>query len=282
MVSLEPYIAHLIPFSLVLSRVAGLFLFTPMLSGASLPRQVRVVLALTFAVAVYPMVPTQQFPAEMGLLGLAPMLASEALVGVVIGLIALLPLAALQMGGFIMGHQMGLAMARSYNPETGSESSALGQLLFYLGAMIFLGLGGLDLVFLALATTFTTLPIGGLTSTAAPLDALTRLLGASFDFAMRISMPVSAVVGLLLVSIGFIMKTMPQINVMSVGFAIKIIAGLSAVSATLYILEDVAAIEIQSVLDLMLEWAMDPLSRETTPLYTDGVGLMTGAGVAGG
>ncbi|MFT5424212.1 MAG: flagellar biosynthetic protein FliR [Phycisphaerales bacterium] len=282
MVSLEPYIAHLIPFSLVLSRVVGLFLFTPMLSGTSLPRQIRVVLALTFAVAVYPMVPPQQFPTEMGLMGLAPMLISEALVGVVIGLIALIPLAALQMGGYIMGHQMGLAMARSYNPEMGAESSALGQLMFYLGAMIFLSIGGLDLVFLALATTFTTLPMGGLTSTAAPLDAIVRLLGAAFEFAMRISMPVSAVVGMLLIAIGFIMKTMPQINVMSIGFAIKIIAGLSATSAMLYVLQDVSAIEIQRVLDIMLEWARDPMGTATDPLITDAVGLGTGAGVAGG
>ncbi|MFG0306363.1 MAG: flagellar biosynthetic protein FliR [Phycisphaerales bacterium JB040] len=264
MPSLEPYIPHLLPFSLVLSRVLGLFMFTPLLSSVTLPRQVRVVVALSFAVAVYPSVPGQHLPATLDLFSLAPLLICEALVGVVLGLLALLPLAALQMGGYIMGHQMGLAIAQSYNPEIGAESSAVGQLLFYMGVLIFLVMGGLDLVYIALATTFQTLPAGGLTSTAAPLDALVTLLSASFEFALRVSMPVSAVVGLVLVAIGFMMKTMPQINVMSIGFAIKIITGLAALTATVVVLHDVTLIELSRAMDLMGVWAEDPAGHAPT------------------
>jgi len=264
MPSLEPYIPHLLPFAMVLSRVVGLFLFTPLLSAGTLPRQVRVVIALSFAVAVYPSVPEQHLPANLDLLSMAPVLICEALVGVVIGLLALLPLAALQMGGYIMGHQMGLAVARSYNPEIGAESSAIGQLMFYMGVLIFLMMGGLDLVFVALATTFQTLPTGSLTTTAAPLDALVTLLSASFDFALRVSMPVTAVVGLVLIAIGFMMKTMPQINVMSIGFAIKIVTGLSALAATTVVLHDVTMIELSRAMDLLGVWADDPTGHLAT------------------
>jgi flagellar biosynthesis protein FliR len=43
----------------------------------------------------------------------------------------------------------------------------------------------------------------------------------------------------MLITIGFIMKTMPQINVMSVGFAIKIVAGTVMLMMSLFAINEV-------------------------------------------
>ena len=51
------------------------------------------------------------------------------------------------------------------------------------------------------------------------------------------------------------MKTMPQINVMSVGFAIKIVCGLAVFAAGLTVLDQVAGDEVGRVLRIILEWA---------------------------
>jgi len=135
---IEPLSQHVIPFQLVLFRIAGLFVFAPMLASTGVPVQARTLLAVALAVAVYPMVPTHaQSAPDLDLLQLVPMIASETLLGVSMGLIALLPLIGMQMGGQVAGHQMGLGLAQSFNPALDVDSDVTGQLLFFLGVTIF-------------------------------------------------------------------------------------------------------------------------------------------------
>ena len=54
---------------------------------------------------------------------------------------------------------------------------------------------------------------------------------------------------------GFITKTMPQVNVLSVGFAIKIGLGLAVLAASLGIIGQVASEELGRALRLAAEWS---------------------------
>jgi flagellar biosynthesis protein FliR len=63
-----------------------------------------------------------------------------------------------------------------------------------------------------------------------------------------------AVVMLQLLSMGFVMKTMPQINIMSIGFAAQIIAGLAILLVSIGIIATVSGDEIDSVLDQITGW----------------------------
>ncbi|GJM19094.1 MAG: flagellar biosynthetic protein FliR [Phycisphaeraceae bacterium] len=253
---LEPVLAHAAPFILVVFRLLGLFVLTPLLSSANVPRMVRVMIALSFAAAVYPtMPPPAGGPMDLDLVELLPLMLTEVMIGSTIGLIASIPLIALQMGGYFMGYQMGLALAQAYNPELDTQSGVLGQLLFYLGMAAFVALGGLDAVFMALLDTFETLPSGVFASDVMPLELLVAILTSSFEFALRIASPVMGVIVMILVALGFMMKTMPQINVMSVGFAAKILAGLLTLSAMIFIIDEVSVDEMRKAIDAILNWA---------------------------
>jgi flagellar biosynthesis protein FliR len=61
---------------------------------------------------------------------------------------------------------------------------------------------------------------------------------------------------MLLIAMGFIMKTMPQINIMSIGFSIQIIAGLTILLFLLGIIGAVAGQEILDVLTAVREWVL--------------------------
>ena len=54
MPSLEPILEHVTPFLLVLFRISGLMMFSPVLSSSLLPARVRAMLAICFSLAVYP------------------------------------------------------------------------------------------------------------------------------------------------------------------------------------------------------------------------------------
>jgi flagellar biosynthesis protein FliR len=58
-----------------------------------------------------------------------------------------------------------------------------------------------------------------------------------------------------MIAMGFVSKTMPQINIMSVGFTIKILFGLGMLAASLGAMQHATGDEIQRVLRLATGWA---------------------------
>jgi flagellar biosynthesis protein FliR len=251
---------HAIPFVLCFFRMLGLFLSAPLLSSMVVPVRTKAMLAMMLSAAIYPAVSVQMtsdvFPGgEMDVMSLLPMIVVEAVIGFSIGLLATVPLTALEMAGTIMGQQMGLGLARVYNPEADYDIDVLGQLLFYIASGMFFALGGLDVMLRAVIGTFEALPVGGMRAGETPLELLLALISSSFDLAMRVSAPVAGIVLLLVIVFAAIGKTMPQINIMSVGFAIKILGGVLILTASLYAVQGAAGDSIRDALVQVRAWA---------------------------
>jgi flagellar biosynthetic protein FliR len=249
-----PILTHALPFMLVLTRITGIFLFTPLLTSSSIPLSFKTLLAFTFSVAIYPFVPPTAIPTELTLVDLVPLMFTELFIGIILGLIMGIPMMAIQMGGYMMGYQMGLALAESFNPELDTNSSVVGQLLFYLSIFIYIGIGGFEIVFVILADSFHTIGSGTFAIADTPLNLLLDVINSGFELALRVASPILGVITMLLVAMGFIMKTMPQINIMSIGFSIQIITGLTVLMLIIGIIGTVAGDEVIHVLNLVLEW----------------------------
>ncbi|TVS07834.1 MAG: type III secretion protein [Phycisphaerales bacterium] len=256
MLSIEPILDHAIPFTLVLFRLAGLFVFAPVLSSVSIPFQVRTMLAFMLALGVYPLVPaSMQTPPELDLFVLLPIVACELMIGAVLGMLVSLPIMAMQLAGYVAGYQMGLSLASAYNPELDTSADISGQLLFYLATASWLAIGGLDMLFYAVVLTFEHLPAGGYDALSPPLELYLGLLSSSMELGLRVAAPVTGMLLLVMIVMGFVMKTMPQINVLSVGFPLKIMVGLSTLLWSIFIIEEVAGEEIAEASRTILQYA---------------------------
>ena len=257
MLSFGAIFEHATPYMLVLTRLGGIFLAAPAIGGTMVPVRIKALLLVMFTAAIYPAISvSSQVPPDTDLIMLIPIIATELIIGLTIGLVALLPLTGMQLAGMLTGYQMGLAMARAFDPNSGADSVVVGQLLFYLAFGAFLTMGGLDHLFLAVAHTFERVPVGGFWFDQAPLDMVVGTLAAAFELGLRVAAPIVTVILLIMVAMGFIMKTMPQINVLTIGFAIKIIAGLMIMIVSITVLERVAADEIARVLALLHDWTL--------------------------
>lgn len=252
----ESAISNAVPFLLVLFRLAGMFIFTPLLSSSMFPRQLKALLVMMLAAALFPMVPTHALDtASIDLITLVPMIVREAVIGLTMGVLASVPLVSLEMSGVIMGQQMGFGLARVYNPEMEFDADLLGQLFFYIGAGAFIAMGGLETLFITLANTFARVPVGALHAQDIPLRTLVATLTSGFELAMRVASPVAGMIMLLVIVFGVTSKTMPQLNVMSVGFTLKILAGIGVAAFSIYSIATVAGEEVQHALKLIIEWA---------------------------
>lgn len=255
------YMQEFGPWLLVFNRVLGVFLFTPLLSSSSVPMRFRALLASAFAVAVYPVVPAEfRVMPDATLAQHATMMFGEILIGACIGFIAGLPMIAMEMAGHLMGHQMALSLAQSYNPELDANLNSIGSLLFFMGISAFVMMGGPETVLMILADTFRTLPMGGFGGGNTPIDLVLGVLTSGTEIAIRVSAPAIGMILCCMVAMGFVMKSMPQVNVLSVGFAIYIVGGLSVLTLALFAINDtLGGYMTQTLRDLWdWVWSIDP------------------------
>ena len=255
MLAIDPIFQHGISLMLVAFRLAGVLLFSPVIAGASIPRSAKVFLVVMFAAAIYPSLDPQWHAApDMTLVTLGQVMFTETLIGATIGFIVTIPIVAMQLGGNIMGMQMGLGLAQVYNPIMGGNSGAIDQLMFFLAVAVFVTLGGLDIMFMSLVQTYEHIPLGGMTLMATPMDLITSLMQSAYVLAMRVAAPVLAIMFLETIASGVLMKTIPQINILSIGFAIKAVAGLIGLAGALIAIETVYIDELRNTLMLLMDW----------------------------
>lgn len=223
--TLEPILPHIPAFMLVLFRMSGVFIFAPMFSGAAIPARVKVLLALSLSVCIYPLIPPQM-PVQLSVWGMAFAVGGEVLIGLVIGYAAMLPLLAMQMAGQLIGQQLGLGLAEVINPDFEDPSQVMGQLLLLIALVVFLLLDGHHAVLAALVHSFEHVPLAGYTPEGRMLSVVVGLLGAMFELAVRVAAPLLCLVFLETVALGFLARTVPQMNILSLGFPVRIVLGL--------------------------------------------------------
>lgn len=219
---------------MILFRLTGIFVLAPVLGSSTIPRVVKVFLALGLSFAVWPMLwmdteASSNLAASVGgldLWSLGLLVALELLIGYVIGYAASLPMVGMQLGGHMVDQQMGLAAAQLYNPEFDGQTGVTGTLLFMLSLAIFVAAGGLNVMLHTLAQTFRHIPLGGFANFEQVAHMVVGLLSIMFELGLRIAAPLLCLMFLVSVGMGFLMRTVPQFNILSVGFAIRILSSL--------------------------------------------------------
>jgi flagellar biosynthesis protein FliR len=239
---------HFLPTAfLAIARVSGLAIYGPLVGSPAVPVQIKALLVAALGLITATVIPPAAV--ELTLLELAPRMAGEVLVGLVIGFVASLPMMTAQLAGLITGQQLGLGFAMIYNPAADTEADSVGQLLFFLTLVTFISIGGLEATFIALLRSFDHLPAGhGLFGENLVWFAC-DLLTASVEVALRISAPLLAIVFLETVTMGFLAKTMPQLNMLNIGFPIRILLGLAMLAVGLFVMHGVFVDDIIETLD---------------------------------
>jgi flagellar biosynthesis protein FliR len=234
---LTPFYPLVVPFLLVLFRLAGVFVFVPFYSNTSIPGNVKVLLALAMAVCVWNAVPAVQrsggaVPASLPALVVA--VAGEMSVGLLIGLLVAAIFGGIQMGAHLVSQQMGLALATIYDPSFEDQSTVIEQVAFWIALVVFLSMGGHREIINAVVYSFQKVPLGsGGLGAEAMLNTMLGAMDASFHAATKVAMPALAAFFIATLTSGLMGRSMPQLNLMTVGIAVHLIVGMVMVGVGL-------------------------------------------------
>ena len=259
MSQLSDILEHVPVAVLVIFRLGGLMIYGPVFGSSVIPPRIKIFLCLVLGLAIYPVIGGDAGAVELrlDLWSLAPLVFMELMIGLVIGYLASLPMVAVQVGGLVMGQQMGLGFARFYNPSIEDDADILGQILFFMTLAGFLLIGGHESMFMAVLHSFHHIPLPAM-ATLVPgpqlVSMFTGVLTAAFELALRVAAPLLALIFLQTLGMGFIAKTVPQMNILSLGFPMRVLAGLTIISLGLVVMNEVVMELIDDTLGLMFTW----------------------------
>ncbi len=241
-IPIQQLLPHLPVWVLVLFRLTGLFVLAPVLGSVAIPARIRILWAVALSLCVYPVLLGRPGAAalvtplvghEFSLWTLPVAVAMELLIGLLIGYGANLAMMALQVAGHVADQQVGLGLASIFNPELNDQTGVIGEFYFIMGMMIFIILGGDRMMVATLLHSFDSVPLGGYRPDGQMLDLMLGLLTSMMELAIRIAAPLLCLIFLETVAMGFIARTVPQMNILSFGFPLRILIGVGVLVASI-------------------------------------------------
>lgn len=221
-------------FFLVFVRLSGLVVFAPPFMNRRLSVQLKGGLVFFLAIAVMPVVPALPRLVPYNTIDLAYAMASEVLIGLIIGFSVRILFTIFELAGEFVDKQVGFAMASLVDPQTDVTVSILGSMFMNLALFLFIKVGGHHWIIEAFAGSFRTLP---LLQGDFNIDGIHYHMGElflkMFSSALGIVLPIIAVVTLVYVAQGFLVRTIPQLQIFVIGFIFTITIGLTSIQIML-------------------------------------------------
>lgn len=207
-------------------RMLALISTAPLFSERSVPRSVKVGLAVLLAIVIAPTLGALPAVPLVSAAGLW-ILIQQILIGAAMGFSMKMVFAMVQAAGDYVGLQMGLSFAAFYDPTSGGQTMVLARLLNVIAMLIFLAVDGHLVLIATLAESFHTLPIADAPLSAGGWFLLVSAGGQIFEGGLILALPLIATLLTLNLSMGILNRASPQFSIFSVGFPITLLAGIA-------------------------------------------------------
>lgn len=220
-------------FLCVLSRLGPILAMMPPVQGTLVPNRVKVLLALMVSAAITPMIGSYSGEMPAHLLDAVIALAKELLLGLMFGTSVMMVITCLQVGSQIIGSLSSMELATAADPSTQETVSVISQMMSLMAMALFVTLGGHRIMVGACLDSFAFYPAGGVLAERNWLVHVHELVGHSLSVGIRASAP--AAIALLLANFvtALIARTLPQLNILVVGFNINVTVMLAVLGLTL-------------------------------------------------
>lgn len=218
---------HLEAFIFVLLRVSAIVITIPVIIEASVPVRFKAALSILITLIIFPLVlPKIPKTADYPLLILMYRMAGEVMIGLIIGYVAKLIFAGIQMAGDMIGFQMGFSIANVIDPITSTQVSIITELQYLIALLAFLAVDAHHIFFSAIIQSYSVLNPLAFHFSGSLMQSIFGFSKEMFIIAVKLAAPIMAVILFTNVGLGIVARTVPQINIFIVGMPLQIAIGL--------------------------------------------------------
>jgi len=243
---------HIYTFLLLFVRLSTLFVFLPFYNHMSVSPSIKAAFAFYLTLVLYPIVPVTPEPASAGIFFAA--LFSEIVMGLIAGVALNIVFGIFSYAGEQIAFVMGFSLASVMDPQSQIQSPLVSQFLTMLALLILLAFNGHYMILMWMVETLKGAPLGGFVLDPNMFDYVIRAMGNLFMLGFSVAFPIVALSLLSDIIFGMLMKTMPQFNLLVVGFPIKIALSLAVWFAVLGSMMLIFKEQFLDAIDVLMAW----------------------------
>jgi flagellar biosynthesis protein FliR len=210
-------------------RALAFFAVVPLFGRQADTLPLRLVLAVALG-GVFWWVGDQRIAVPNHVLAFGVMALREGTVGIALGFALATMTALLVAAGEIIASEMGFSLARTIDPENGTDATVVSQLLQVLGFLLILQLDLHHDALRVLEHTYRACPVGAPFDIGPIWEGLQALVGGSVALALQYAFPVLGTMLLLSVAMVLLGRAVPNINLMEFGYAARVIVALGVLA----------------------------------------------------
>lgn len=220
-------------FILIFARTSAIVAFAPVFGAKSVPITIKAMIAFSLSIVFTVFLSPLEFTPEPTSAGLVIQLAAEATVGAAIGFAASLIFEVIIFAGYIMDYMIGFGFITIVDPQSGSSISLFSFFYSFFGLILFLMVDGHHILIELMVRSYELIPVFGAQINEFSMAYLSRMSAAIFYTGFQISAPIFIVMFMVDFTLGVVAKTVPQLQILVVGFPLKITLGLIAIGVAM-------------------------------------------------
>lgn len=228
--TLDLPLAWVINYALLVVRCVGLVVFVPVPGVQTAVAPAKIVLGLMLAAALSPLALTGPGAEALASPG-APWeilrwIASESALGFAMGCTVRVALEAFGLAAQALGFQAGFSYVNMVDPTSQVDASILNVVFALLANLLFFAFDLHLFLIRSMARATAIWPLGSYRPPAGAAEAMIRLGGVMLDVGVRLALPVIAALLLIDLTLGLLNQVNPRMQLLTLAFPIKIVAGL--------------------------------------------------------
>ena len=207
-------------------RISGFMLFNPIFARSGIPGLFRGGLILMLSWMVYGVYGGESVVVPATLLGLALKLLMELGLGFLVGTVMRFFFYIPEQAGELIDTQMGMSMARTYDPTSQSQTTPTANLLNVMALLLFFAANGHVTLLRIMLTSSEIVPFGAVMLGRQVAERVVELFAECVILAIKLGLPILGSELLGQIGMGVLMKVIPQINVFAINIELKVLIGL--------------------------------------------------------
>ena len=218
---------------LVFARTGSALMLMPGFGDTYVAPRIRLLLALAISMLVTPVVAGNMPPMPTAPLALLLLLAGEILIGVFLGAMGRILMAALNTAGTVIAFQSGMANAFVQDPSVAQQASLPAMFLSTTGLLLIFVTNLHHVMLRAMVDSYVVFIPGVMPPIDDLSQVITRLVADSFILGVQLAGPFIAVGLVFYLGVGLLNRLMPQVHMFFIALPMQIIFALMVFSLTI-------------------------------------------------
>ncbi|MGB9621760.1 MAG: flagellar biosynthetic protein FliR, partial [Brevinematia bacterium] len=209
-------------------RAMGFLTILPLFGGVNVPNRVRIVIAFFLSYASFPIITQLGYNIPSSLGSYIFVLLGELIIGLMMGFFVYIVFLAFQLAAQIFSTSFGLGFVEVVDPLSENAIPTYGTLLLIFATLIFISVNGPYLSFEAFIESYKKIWPYNLDFRS--VEAIAKFIVSGFNImfgiAIKVALPIIAVILAVDITVGVLAKTAPQMNVLNLSFDVKVALGI--------------------------------------------------------